>query len=138
MVQLPILIYAFAFAVTHYDYWVIPSLRTPLDEGAVKAFMQSSWIYALDWTGHQCAQLLQLWMNIQCGTFAGRYAITAYLRLARRIIELLYFVPWVVGRVDTRGGIRAMDVVEIPLVAWTAYQAWTLPRVEQVEEEEEE
>ena len=71
------------------------------------------------------------------GTFASQYALTAHMNLAKLIIDLLYFFPSIVGRVDTRGGIKAMTALEMPLTAWMSYQAWTLPRVEQVEEEEE-
>lgn len=85
------------------------------------------------------ATVLQLALNRQASTFAGQYALEAYLVVIRRSVRLLRFWPWFVGRYETRGGIGYSTLIWIALEGVTVWQAWTLPRVEQsVKGEEDE
>jgi len=50
----------------------------------------------------------------------------------RRVVGLLEFWPWFIGRYEVRGGIGAFAVIAIALDMVLLWQALTLPRVEQV------
>ncbi|KAK8850553.1 hypothetical protein IAR55_004471 [Kwoniella newhampshirensis] len=84
--------------------------------------------------------IMQLEHNRQAGTFAGSYALTAHLTVAQRVLQLLYYSSTVIGKFDVREGIRFATALSIGLESWRAWQAWTVPRVEQdvTDEAEEE
>lgn len=56
----------------------------------------------------------------------------------RRVVRLLEFWPWFMGRYEVRGGLGATTAIEIVTDAVVLWQAWTLPRVEQVVPEDDE
>lgn len=74
---------------------------------------------------------MQYDLNSRSGSFAGSYALTAYLDAAKHFVEILYFFEPVVGRPDTRSGISWMQVLDMVLVGVGAWQAWRWARVEQ-------
>ncbi|WVQ96950.1 hypothetical protein IAU59_004059 [Kwoniella sp. CBS 9459] len=83
--------------------------------------------------------ILQVAHNFRTGTFAGQYALSAYLDLAHRVTKLVYYLPWVVGKYEVWEGMAWHQVIMVLIEVVLAYQAWTLPRVEQkVEDADEE
>ena len=84
------------------------------------------------------AGIFQLVLNHQARSFAGQYALEIYLVAIRRVVTLLKFWPWFVGRYETRGGRGWSMVVWMGIEGVTLWQALTLPRVEQVTAEDEE
>lgn len=84
------------------------------------------------------AFILQLLLNRDGSTFAGQYALHAYMVIIRRGVRLLKFWPWFVGRYEVRGGIGWKTVLWTIVEAIAAWQALTLPRVEQAIKEDEE
>jgi hypothetical protein len=82
--------------------------------------------------------ILQLAMNYHSNTFAGYYALEVYLVAIRRVVRLLQFWPWFIGRFDVRGGIGGLESLQIILEVAFLYQALTLPRVEQISNEDDE
>jgi hypothetical protein len=94
-----------------------------------------SLFFALQITGG----LAQLEFNRRSGTFAGDHALTAQIRLLRELLRLLYFVRPFIGALGSQNGLTLARLARIGWRAWAAYQACTLPQVEQcvtdVEEE---
>jgi hypothetical protein len=84
------------------------------------------------------AAILQIIFNAHSGTFAGMYALESYMRVAQQAVKLLQFWPWLIGRYEVRGGIGGIDFLWILLDGAMVWQAWTLPRVEQVVQEDDE
>jgi hypothetical protein len=56
----------------------------------------------------------------------------------RRVVRLLEFWPWLVGRYEVRGGVGAVTAIAVVIDAVVLWQAWTLPRVEQAVSEDDE
>lgn len=83
------------------------------------------------------AVVLQLTLNHQARSFAGRYALETYLVSIRRIVRLLKFWPWFVGRYEARGGLGWGAVFWMAVEGVALWQALTLPRVEQVSSEDD-
>ncbi|WVR05554.1 hypothetical protein IAU60_002573 [Kwoniella sp. DSM 27419] len=84
-------------------------------------------------------ELMQIAHNHANGTFAGQYAIAAYMMLAYKVLQLVYYFPSVVGRFEVHEALPWYSLLEVGLLAAHAWQAWTLPRVEQkVDDAEEE
>jgi hypothetical protein len=80
----------------------------------------------------------QLILNHRCRSFAGTYAVLAYTQLVLAVSRVLahdYFL----ATDYLFKGLHANHLVEIAIAAVTAYQAATLPRVEQnvIDEQEE-
>jgi hypothetical protein len=84
------------------------------------------------------ATILQIIHNHNAQTFAGLYALDAYMSGVQRVVKMLEFWPWFMGRYEVRGGIGAITVIRMLMDAITFWQAWTLPRVEQVVPEDDE
>lgn len=99
-------------------------------------FAQPLWLFATAWALHVYTTILQLDLNGRMQSFAGSYSISAYLEVVQHFLLLMRFIPHVMGRYDTRGGLRSMDVVEMGLAVWGGVQAWRWKRVEQTEIEE--
>lgn len=120
----------------HYDlYLVDPLHRLPAEHTDTE---MSTTVSSLSGAFKLTAFTLQLLLNKHSSTFAGQYAIHAYLTILRRGVRLLKFWPWFVGRYEVRGGIAWTTVLWIAADIWAAWQALTLPRVEQVVKEDEE
>lgn len=80
------------------------------------------------------ATLLQLRLNYKCGTFAGDYALAALMRVPWKLL----MIPQIINARFRRN--EAVEWRSDQLVSWIttmlwAYQALTLPRVEQDEAE---
>jgi len=84
------------------------------------------------------ASILQIIHNHNAQTFAGQYALEAYLIGIRRVVKLLEFWPWLMGRYEVRGGMGAATAIGIVIDAVVLWQAWKLRRVEQVVPEDDE
>ena len=84
------------------------------------------------------ATILQIIHNHNAKTFAGLYALETYLIGIRRVVRLLEFWPWFMGRYEVRGGLGAITAIGIVLDTVLLWQAWTLQRVEQVVPEDDE
>lgn len=81
------------------------------------------------------AHLLQLHLNYVCGTFAGDYALSALIRVAGRMVVMLGpYVLRIFGGSDTPAA-NTNELVSMATCILWAYQALTLPRVEQDEPE---
>lgn len=76
-------------------------------------------------------QLAQLVLNYRCGTFAGSYTVTCYLK----VMSLIALIsPYLVGSAYF-DGLYLSAVAQAALVIVEAWQAWRYPRVEQEEVE---
>lgn len=127
---------AASYAINHWSLWLVrplhslPKEHADMDSGKfTNALMQGA---------ISSAVVLQLVLNHHAGSFAGQYALHAYMIVAQRIVKLLRFWPWFVGRYEVRGGIGWATVITMACEAAAAWQALTLPRVEQVVKEDEE
>lgn len=134
--QIATVAFALSYAIFHYDLVLVNALIRLPDEhpDANPSELSISIITSTGLTAHA----LQVIMNRNSGTFAGQYALEAYLVAARRAIKLLQFLPWMTGRHEARGGLGGIEGIMILFeVAWL-WQAATLPRVEQHSIEDDE
>jgi hypothetical protein len=124
------------FTIYHYDFVLIAPLnRVP---GTHDDARLPNYIISLIRSAEFSAIILQIIFNKHSGTFAGMYALRAYMEVARQMIRLLRFWPWFIGRHEARGGLGAITFIRLILDAVMFWQAWTLPRVEQVVPEDDE
>ncbi|KAJ7471928.1 hypothetical protein FB451DRAFT_311308 [Mycena latifolia] len=79
----------------------------------------------------------QLLLNQRSKMFAGSYKIAAILRYISMMLVLTVFSPSIVGRYDARPGISVPDAVVMVVIAVRAWQAVTLPNVNQQAEDED-
>ena len=94
-----------------------------------------SFTHGLQFAGH----LIQLEFNRRSQTFAGDYALTTYLQLSAVFIRFLIYIDKFIGVHDSRNGLSFLDLAWCIAYGYTAWQAYTLPRVEQdVKDMEEE
>jgi len=84
------------------------------------------------------SRAVQLVLNARVRSFAGDFALTAYLRFIGCLLDIAYHFPRVMGRHYVAPGLQLADAVLIALAAVEVYQAATLPRVEQNVADEDE
>ncbi|KAJ7119607.1 hypothetical protein C8R44DRAFT_982298 [Mycena epipterygia] len=89
--------------------------------------------YPLKFTG----QLSQLLLNQRTKKFAGSYKIAVILRSIMVALQVLQYLPSVVGRFDARPGFSAPSVVSVIMLAVTLWQVITLPTAMQTTEDED-
>lgn len=82
--------------------------------------------------------LLQMFTNARARSFAGAYSLQAYMVLASRTFHMLYNSTHFMGAYYARPGYHVVDFVLVVGALGAAYQAATLPRVEQNLPEEDE
>ncbi|KAJ6495433.1 hypothetical protein C8R45DRAFT_1095066 [Mycena sanguinolenta] len=80
--------------------------------------------------------LSQLLLNQRSKTFAGRYKTTVAVDCIYMIVDLIKFIPSVIGRYDARPGLSVDDVVHAVLLATLAWQAIVFPKVAETTEED--
>lgn len=117
--------------------WLIrPVYTSDTAEAKPSSTLRSSvWIAALPYT----AKLCQMALNRSSGTFAGEFALTAWLTGAELLLDLAYFSTRVVGHYDLHDGLSPLHMVNHALTLLMLYQAIKYPRVEQnVPDEDEE
>lgn len=68
-----------------------------------------SFIQAPGWTG----QILQVDHNRRARTFAGEYALTANREVLVSVLEVMFFVPLVVGRLSASEGLGAWVIIQL-------------------------
>ncbi|KAJ3809983.1 hypothetical protein F5876DRAFT_77201 [Lentinula aff. lateritia] len=72
--------------------------------------------------------IFQLLLNNSSGFFAGTYRIAAIFKMVSVALDVLQFVPWIVGLPEPRGGADAAFVIYAVFVVVKGWQASTLPR----------
>ncbi|KAF9559386.1 hypothetical protein CPC08DRAFT_763368 [Agrocybe pediades] len=82
-------------------------------------------------------QVLQLVMNEQSGTFAGAYKITAYMGIARLLLELSLHLPWLGFFVAKESGVTVFGLQLVLYHGASALQARRYPEAKTVQEETE-
>ncbi|KAF8144766.1 hypothetical protein K438DRAFT_1992510 [Mycena galopus ATCC 62051] len=93
-----------------------------------------AWIYLpLRFTG----LLSQLLLNQRSKIYGGSYKITAAFRCICGVLELLKYVPSVIGRYDARPGLSVSRTVDLTILAAFAWQATVLPSVTETVEDED-
>jgi hypothetical protein len=120
----------------HYRLWLIRPLNPNTTPRT--SWTQSDWNHSLLFAACYTPYLVQSHFNERSSTFAGQYALTSYLALARTLIDVAYHLPSVVGRMEVRSGVKPLWVLETGLQVWAVWQAARMPRVEQDVEEGEE
>ncbi|KAJ7119545.1 hypothetical protein C8R44DRAFT_921775 [Mycena epipterygia] len=89
--------------------------------------------YPLALTG----ELSQLLLNHRTKKFAGGYKIAVVLRSILVVLQMLQFLPAVVGRFDARPGLSAPDVVTVIMLTVTLWQVFAFPNAVQTVEDED-
>lgn len=77
-------------------------------------------------------------MNHRTHTFAGTYALVAYLQLGIEVCHILYNFSFIMGKSYEIKGLSFLEVSSVVSAIALVYQAATLPRVEQVVPDDEE
>jgi hypothetical protein len=136
MSQIFALILLVAWVLRHYHLWLIRPLNPNTTPHT--SWTQSNWNQSLLFATCYTPYLFQALFNERSKTFAGQYALTSYLALARTVVDAAYHLPSVVGRMEVRAGVTPFWVVDTGLQVWAVWQATRMPRVEQYAEEGEE
>ena len=134
--QLAAGVFAIVYSIYHFDLALIhPLIQTENEYADTQLPIILLSVIA---SAKFLASILQIIHNHNAQTFAGQYALEAYLLGIRRVVNLLEFWPWLMGRYEVRGGIAAITAIWIVIDAVVLWQAWKLPRVEQVIPEDDE
>lgn len=89
-------------------------------------------VRAAGWSGFAAANLLQLGMNHRAGTFAGTYALVAYMQVAIEVCNVLYHAPFIMGKHYVSNGLSIIFEASRGLFSLAVlYQAIRLPKVVQ-------
>ncbi|KAK4704309.1 hypothetical protein P7C70_g1903, partial [Phenoliferia sp. Uapishka_3] len=80
----------------------------------------------------------QIKLNQRQSAFAGRFRVAAWLDFLKKLMVPSVMLPVIGGRWDQRPGWILPDAVELLAVGIFAYQAWSLPRVQQESNAEDE
>jgi predicted cation transporter len=83
------------------------------------------------------AVLFQLWLNHAQRQFAGMYKLSARVGAGIALLTIAERLSAIVGQFDTKSGFTLQDVIELAVYASWAWQAWTLPPVPKVVDEED-
>lgn len=125
--------FTIAIALSHTrDWWIIPpATSAPVTTSTPphSSLNLSSMVIAQSLI--HTANAIQLMLNRRHRTFAGTYKLTATLRAIQSALEMLYFIPAVIGRHATRGAFSLENAIDVGLNWVDCWQAWTLLRVEQ-------
>jgi hypothetical protein len=89
------------------------------------------------WPLYLTGSLSQLVLNQRSKTFAGRHKIGLALSCIRAVLNLITYLPAVVGRYDARSGLSFSTAVEYIILAAMACQAAVFPEVTQKMEDED-
>ncbi|OCF42859.1 hypothetical protein I317_03336 [Kwoniella heveanensis CBS 569] len=136
-------VFAALFSVCYFPrkkgYLLIHPHRPPTPDPKIHWLAKSTLVSSIGTASWDLSFILQVAHNFRTGTFAGMYALTAYLDLAHRVTKLVYYLPWVVGKYEVWEGMAWHQLVMVAVEIVLVYQAWTMPRVEQkVEDVDEE
>lgn len=88
-------------------------------------------VRAAGWSGFAAANLLQLGMNHRAGTFAGTYALVAYMQVAIEVCNVLYHAPFIMGKHYVSNGLSIFEASRGLFSLAVLYQAIRLPKVVQ-------
>lgn len=123
-------------------FWVCQGLEASWlvkPEQTQKQYMaDTNWIGFISIPARVTSVLLQLFTNARAMSFAGAYALEAYMVLASGLFNILYNSTRFVGAYYARPGYHVFEIVAAVGALGAAFQAATLPRVEQNQPEEDE
>lgn len=89
--------------------------------------------YPLKLTG----QLSQLLLNQRTKRFAGSYKISVVLSSISEVLQMMQYLPSIVGRFDARPGFSVPGVVSVIVLAGTLWQVFAFPNAVQAVEDED-
>lgn len=113
---------------------IAPQSRGETAKETVRWILKSWLPRSLVWALAPAGWLIQLEHNRRSGFFAGQFGLVAHLALVGEVLELLWFVPAVMGKVDVNTGVAFSHVVRLASCVWASWQAATLRRPEMKEE----
>ncbi|WRT66037.1 uncharacterized protein IL334_002989 [Kwoniella shivajii] len=113
---------------------MLPTSSNPSDDTILNKPLVASVTHTIELFSY----ILQLAQNQSSKTFAGNYAITAYMILGYRVSVLVYYLPFIVGKFEVRDGLAYIAIIEIFIESALVWQAWNFPRIDQKSEEGEE
>jgi len=80
----------------------------------------------------------QIILNHKSGYFAGTYKTQSLLTALTTVVQLLQYVPMIVGTYQTRLGVAVSSITSWGVALAMAYQALTLPAATTIGLDEEE
>ncbi|KAF8063483.1 hypothetical protein FPV67DRAFT_247135 [Lyophyllum atratum] len=127
-------LFATFYFLAPHNYAVLPPLLPePSPNDYAQSLIMDAWPY-VTWPMDLAGKLFQITLNWRSQQFAGSYRLSALILLALRAVGFLDYVPMLVGKYDARPVLVAHAFVDFVLLAVLAWQAVTLPRVEQNED----
>jgi len=123
-----------AFFYLSSGYIIPPKLPiNAWDDPSTQDFLAKT-VKAIGWAGYATANLLQVRMNYAARSFAGTYALVAYLQVGIEACKFLYHLPAVMGHYYVPKGLSVFEASQVLFAGVVAYQAATLPKIPQREE----
>jgi hypothetical protein len=122
---------ALAHLTSTYNLHIIKPLHTPPLPPPDQAIYKPRWISTAFWSIHTLCLIMQYDLNARTQSYAGGYALTAYLHAAKKAIDLLWLSEALVGRIGIRSGLNWIGGVQVILAGVGVWQAWKWKRVEQ-------
>ncbi|KAG6833303.1 hypothetical protein H0H87_008935 [Tephrocybe sp. NHM501043] len=126
-----LLIFAIYYFFSPHYYSVIPAiLPDPQPDDYLHSWLIDGWPYFV-FPMDVASSCFQLWMNSQTQTFAGSLKIGNQMVFALRVVNVLEYVPGVVGPYDARPRLVAHQLVELLLASVALWQSVKFPVVTQ-------
>ncbi|KAK0497989.1 hypothetical protein EDD18DRAFT_127704 [Armillaria luteobubalina] len=84
------------------------------------------------------AMILQIMLNHRSQVFAGNYRTSTYLNFLVILLNLMGYVPAIVGRPESRASLSLNDCIVLVVAMIEAVQAFTLPNARMEDDEDNE
>ncbi|GHJ86003.1 hypothetical protein NliqN6_2405 [Naganishia liquefaciens] len=114
-------------------YIIAPATMEPVKGKTIRIIVSS-----LEFSLLTCGILFQMIMNQRCSTFAGRTRSAAVIWAFTSLLWVVRLSPYLIGKRNPTYSFRATESITLILDLCYAYQALTLPVVEQKPWDEEE
>ncbi|KAK0471373.1 hypothetical protein IW261DRAFT_1405834 [Armillaria novae-zelandiae] len=123
------------YIATPLKYDLIDALHPPRPEQEVSESYEYviPGLHAINIT----AMILQIMLNHRSQVFAGNYRTSTYLNLLVHLLNLMGYVPAIVGRPESRASFSLNDCIVLTVDMIQAVQAFTLPNARMEDDEDD-
>ncbi|KAG6826501.1 hypothetical protein H0H92_015574 [Tricholoma furcatifolium] len=125
------ILFAVYYAVAPHMHPIIPAILPDAHaDDYAHSWLIDGWPY-FSFPMATGGMIFQLLLNSQTGAFAGSYKAHAVCSFVLPLLNILEYIPGVIGPYGARPRLVAHEVIDLALAAVSAWQSFTLPRVDQ-------